>query len=365
MATRILISELDSPAQAARFAAHGTHAALAEFTGMLRVGMLVSSTVLVTDAMLLDGEFFITIGPDGLLRELGTTPARFPLVVTGTAATLRDGLRNRIENPAFQWSLPGVDGESGAAASVRHAWDQWLRYEETGVLRYERQTSASAPIRLGGYPDIPSDVVERIRSIGLDQERYRSQAWAMIDQLDLTGEHRDAVRAWWTDAYLRMIAENAEADWVSFDTDTALPLALRPRDVSLPLSLSLLDWARESTAATIGVAWDASGRQRQRLHEKPTWPRMRDLAFAVTRVASAESRRGVLFGSAAKVAIALVVVGLALPGLEIGSIDSPWTWIAFVGAIATTIPFDALLALLGLLQRDPRARLVLHRTETA
>ena len=72
-------------------------------------------------------------------------------------------------------------------------------------------------------------------------------------------------------------------------------------------------------------------------------------------------RRGVIFGSLIRLALALCVVALAIPGVGIGSLDNPWTWLAFVGVIATTVPWDALVALLGLLRRDPRATLMLHR----
>ena len=87
---------------------------------------------------------------------------------------------------------------------------------------------------------------------------------------------------------------------------------------------------------------------------------MRNLAFSASQVTAAPSRPGVLYGSYAKLAIALVLVALAVPGLDVGKIDSPLTWIAFVGVVATTVPFDSLAALVRLLAKEPRARLVLH-----
>ena len=362
-ASRILIAELDSPAQAQRFAAAGPEKAaraVTELTGMLRVGMLVSDSILVTDAMLLDGQYFVTLGPEGVLREVGGSQARYPLTVTGPHATLRDGLRARLEREEFQWSLPNV--HSGIVpADVQRSWDEWLRFVEAGLIRYEQQTASAAPLRTGTPPARTEDALARLHASGIGDMAYRSQAWSAIAELELDEAERVDVRTWWTDAYLRMIAENASADWISFDSDTERPLALRAQDIELPLSATVVEWARESTPATIAVAWDASADQRRRLHEKPTWSRMRDLSFAVTQASTAPSRWGVLIGSVMKIGIALVVIALALPGLEIGSIDSPWTWVAFVGAIATTLPFDSLWALKDLLRRDPRARLVLHR----
>lgn len=360
-ATRVLIAELDSPAQSDRFAQRGARTALTELTGMLRIGVLVSSRILVTDAMLLDGAYFVALGPEGVLRELGAAQGRYPLTITGVHASLREGLESRLADPAFRWSLTGVGGAGSVAPDVRRSWDDWLRVVESGVVQYEQQTGGKAPLRTGPPPVRTPESLMAVAGSGLAELRHRSSAWRVIDGLSLDAQEREDVRRWWNDAYSRMIAENAAADWVSFDAETLSALTARRQDVELPLSSALVEWARESTPATIAVAWDASHAQRRRLHARPTWARVRDLAFATTRVVSAPSRISVLLASVAKLAVALVVVALALPGLQIGSIDSPWTWIGFAGAIATTVPFDALWALRELLVRDPRARLVLHR----
>lgn len=362
--TRILIAELDSPAQAARFARNSdARTPISELTGMLRIGTLVSDQVLITDAMLFDGEYFVRLGPEGVLRELGATQARFPITITGAHESLRQGLDARLGNPDFRWSLPSVDSAE-VPRDVRHAWDEWLRYNDLGIVQYEQQEQIDTPLRAGAPPARTANELAELAALSLGDERYRSVAWTTIDTLE-DEVRREKVRRWWNDAYLRMIAENARADWVTFESDDESPMELRADDTELPVSTELLTWARDASPATIALAGDASHRQRVRLHAKPSWARMRDLSFAVTQVAVVQTRHSVLIGSVAKIAIALVVVALALPGLQIGAIDSPWTWVAFAGAIATTVPFDALGALLRLLRRDPRTRLVLHRRATA
>ncbi|MBS0025618.1 hypothetical protein [Microbacterium paraoxydans] len=361
-AARVLIAELDSPAQAALFdGASDVREAITELTGMLRIGMLVSSEILVTDAMLLDGAYFMALGPDGVMSELGATPGRYPLTITGVHPTLREGLEVRLANDGFRWSLPALRGVSEAPPQIRHVWEEWLRFVESGIIRYEQQAGGDAPLRTGSPPAPSPEALSVIAEARLDEVRYRSIAWQRIDALPLGEADRAAVRRWWGDAYLRMIAENAGADWVTFGADSDGHLARAAHDVELPLSTALVDWARDSTPATIAVAWDASRRQRHRLRERPSWSRMRGLAFAATQVTAAPSRGSVLLTSIAKLVIALCVVALAVPGLGIGSVDNVWTWVAFVGAIATTVPFESLGALRELLAKDPRARFVLHR----
>ena len=361
VANRVLIAELDSPAQARRFAESGTRQAIVELTGMLRVGMLVSSTVLVTDAMLLDGAYFIALGPEGVLSELGTGQARYPLTITGRYPSLREGLEKRVENEEFVWSFPGAGGGDDVPRHVRRSWDEWLRFVESGIIRYEQQGAESAPLRIGPAPVRSVQDLETIKDCGLGGVRHRSEAWRILDSLPLSTSAVEEVRRWWNDAYLRMIAENAGADWIGFEADSRVNLAIGSEDVELPLSSGLLEWARNSTPATIAVAWDASHAQRDALRRRPDWRRMRNLAFTASQVATGSTRPAVLWSSYGKLAIAVVALALAAPGLRIDSIDSPLTWLAFVGAIATTVPYDSLAALWRLKERDPRTRLVLHR----
>lgn len=360
-ASRVLIAELDSPAQHDRFATREARDAIAELSGMLRIGMLISGDVLVTDAMILDGSYFITLGPEGILRELGASSSRYPLVITGPHDSLRAGLDARRADEGFRWSLPQIDDARQVSVDVSRAWDDWIRLTEQGVIRYEKQSGMQTPVRLGELPQHLVGIREQILDSGVASIRRRSEAFAVIEGRPWSEDTKAAVRRWWNDAYLRMIAENASADWVSFESEASHAPLARSGDAEIPLSAGLVGWARRSTAATIAVAWDTTGTQRAALHRRPTAGRMRNLAFAATQTTSAPSRPGVLAGSSLKLVAAFAVIVLALPFFDIGSAANPWTWVAFAGAIATTVPFDSLRALLGLLEPDPLVRLVLHR----
>ncbi|WP_311243188.1 hypothetical protein [Microbacterium sp. WCS2018Hpa-23] len=359
-ASRMLISELDSPAQRDRFTGDARQA-ITELTGMLRIAMLISGEVLVTDAMLLDGEYFMTLGPAGVLRELGGSQSRYPLVVTGRHDSLRAGLDARLADHDFLWSLRRPPAGDDIPADVRQTWDDWLRYVDQGLIRYERQDGPLAPMPIGAARVPTPDHLQQLRDANLGEIRRRSTALAVIDALPWNDADRDGVRRWWNDAYLRLIAESAAADWVSFESRAKHAPIRRTGDVDLEVSAALMTWARESNPTTIAVAWDATARQRDDLQAKPTRWRMRNLAFSATQVSSAPSRPGILLGSALKLFAAAAVVALALPVLQIGGADNPWTWVAFAAAIATTVPFDALKALIALIKPDRRVILVLHR----
>lgn len=358
--SRILISELDSPAQRIRFDERGPRQAIIDISGMLRVGMLISRTVLLTDAMLLDGTYFTTLGPDRVLRELGGSEARYPLIITGTAATLQEGLDQRLRTPGFLWSLQGVEHDKPVPAAIREAWDQWIRYVDSGIIRYEQQKSSVPTMRLDSPPFEHSANADLIGKLAL--EPFRSRAWKTIDAAHLEPGDEKKILAWWNSGYLRMIAENAAADWVTFEGSSSIPAATRTGEIQLPTRL--LEWAQTASASTVAVAWDSSRKQRERLRSNPSWARIRDLAYTATQVGAIVSRRSVLLDAGFKVLIAAVAILVAIPGLELSSIDHPLTWALFLGVVISTLPYDSLAALIGLLKRDSRTALILHQRES-
>lgn len=357
-ASRILIAELDSPAQNARFEHRGSRQAIIELTAMLRIGMLVSQSVLVTDAMLIDGAYFVTLGPDRVLRELGASESRYPLVITGTAASLRQSLQNRLDNPAFIWSLAVLRDGKQIPDAVRDSWNQWIRYVDDGIIRYVQQTAPAGHLPLGDPPFEHHATLELINELKV--ERIRSTAWALIDR-SLPPVGRETVRDWWNSGYLQMIARNAEADWVTFESGTSISPEGRRGEIQL--SRRLIEWARTASSATVALAWDSSRHQREQLHARPSWGHMRNLAYIVTQTGAASSRNSVLLDAAFKLLIAVVAILIAVPGIEFGIIDYPLTWMIFLGVIISTIPYESLFALLRLLKRDARTSLVLHRRE--
>ena len=322
---------------------------------MLRIGVLVSERVLVTDAMLLDGRYFVELGPDRVLSELGRGVGDFPLVVTGRYPTLREGLAARLEDPGFRWSLPLADGER--AHRYMTAWEPWLRMVEAGLIGYEPQPASEAAVEFEAPGFIPSgaeDLVEKLRVTA-----GRSRARRIIARSELEQRELDLVTTWWNGQYLRLLARNAQADWLSFDTSAR---NVQPGEVVLPIPSVLLQWAKDCPPAAIALACSATPKERQKLHAQPTGAKTRSLAYAATRVGSVPSRTRILRESAAKLAVASVLIVLGLPIWKFDALDNPWTWVAFAGLAIGTLPFGALRDLVGAMRRDATAQLVIHHT---
>lgn len=172
-ANRILIAEMDSIAQRARYDTKDHHVATTELSGMLRIGRLVSEHILLTDAMVLDGSYFMRLGPEGVIRELGATEAQFPLTITGHYSSLREGLEVRLANADFVWSLENFRQGHEAPSSITNTWQQWLDYVERGIVRYEQQN---------GQFILPAGARYPLKHAGADQLQ------ATLDQT--TGQRR-------------------------------------------------------------------------------------------------------------------------------------------------------------------------------
>ena len=81
---------------------------------------------------------------------------------------------------------------------------------------------------------------------------------------------------------------------------------------------------------------------------------------------SVPSRTRIIRESAAKLAVALLLIVLGLPIWKFDALDNPWTWVAFAGLAIGTLPFGALRDLVGATRRDATAQLVIHHaTEPA
>lgn len=354
-AHRILIAELDSVSQRERYLEKGHEAATADFTQMLRVGRLVADTVLVTDAMLLDGTYFMRLGPEGVMRALGASDVRFPLTITGPALTLEEGLAHRRSRPGFRWSLLDIADPAHVPDRVERVWHEWLSFADRGLMVYLPQRQSFVVPLLAAPPPVDEDLAASIEV--LRTTTLRSEAWQAIDSMAVGVSDAAALRAWWNAGYLRAIAENARADWLSFDgARGSAPTSGTP----LQLPERLLTWARDATSASIALAWDATRRQRAALRKKQTWSAMRSLAYSATQVAELPSRRRVLIASVLAVLLATALVLVALPGLQTSALDNPFTWVVFALVALSTIPYSSIRALVGLLKPDARATLILQ-----
>ena len=133
---RLLIAEFDSQAQAHVFAAApDPRAAISELTQRLRVGTIVASRVVLTDAMVLDGSYFLTLGPEGVIRELGASVAELPLLVVGRARSLTEALEHRRSRPDHLWASAGLvaSREWDPPENVLRSWERWTDAAASGV----------------------------------------------------------------------------------------------------------------------------------------------------------------------------------------------------------------------------------------
>lgn len=82
---RILATNFDSLHQADLWLSHGAEAASEIMIAMLRTSLLLGIQLTIDRNQLLDGVFFLALGPEGVARELGLPPtASLPIIMTGS-----------------------------------------------------------------------------------------------------------------------------------------------------------------------------------------------------------------------------------------------------------------------------------------
>ncbi len=363
---RLLIAEFDSPAQARSFDDRDPAVALRELTQRLRVGMIVAESVVVTDAMVLDGAYFLALGPSGVLRDLGLSTVQLPLLITGRAISLAQALEDRRADPEHLWASAGFVPSRRwyPPESVLRVWDEWIDAEERGLLRYEQQEiSSSTVMRFGDLPTL--SVSGTAFAARLRRTAKRSVAENMLRLSVLTHEERAVLRDWWSDAYMRLIAENARADWLSFRGSHASRPEERQGAVMLALPERLKTWAEMATPAAVAEARGCTTALRKRLVEHPRQSSVRSLAYVAMAQAPRPRRRNVVIASSVRVLVAAILIVFALPFLPWLASDGPFAWIVFAIVAATTIPYGAMRDIALLMVREPHAVLVLHRENSA
>lgn len=359
-AHRVLIAEMDSIAQRARYDAKDHHVATTELSGMLRIGRLVSEHILLTDVMVLDGCYFMRLGPEGVIRELGATEAQFPLTITGHYPSLGEGLSARLANADFAWSLDNVHRGREVPTSVTNTWQQWLDYVERGIVRYEQQTGQFALPAGAAYP-LEHEGAEALQA-ALEQTLGRGAAFTTINGA-LEGEpERERIRDWWNVRYLDGISRVTGADWLSFEPADE-PSRRMGENEQIRLPERLRTWAESNGSATISLAWDHTVKQRAALHRKPSQTALRALTFSAMQVSQAPTRTGVLTDATLKIFIALAVITAEIIGLQITDALPFLSASALTILVLSTFPFGSLSTLLSNLKPDRHSLLLLSRNK--
>lgn len=235
------------------------------FAGVLRTADLLSETIVLTDAQLLDGIFFQSLGVERVLDLLGRSDVQDPpITVIGRGVSLEESLRAiAVSGDAlsgFEYSTLQVlgvsptdlaalgDGRRVAQAPPGHvaqvlgevlgaatgtpagheyctelarSWQGWVRAEHLGLIRYER-FSPPAPgafaeaIEVWEAPPVAAAAEPLLAELRATPRR--SDARRLMDDAVTAGqishERREVVEAWWERAYADFLAANNGADWI-------------------------------------------------------------------------------------------------------------------------------------------------------
>ncbi|MEO6200896.1 MAG: hypothetical protein ABIX44_07020 [Cryobacterium sp.] len=366
---RALIDELDSLQQARAYSGKGgitQTIAEAQILGMIRTGVLLSEHVLITDSMLLDGVFFLSIGPTELAARLGRTGLPLPLILSTRSASLRAALEAKQNNPQFIWQLR-EHGFLGAGESdfawppprVQQAWSAWIEASERGLLPHDTehvqhpkafdtaiQTAflAYAGRREfeGPAADLVASAANQTRRSGFQLE-YDSALAQSTQPADV-----EAVGTWWNDAYLDAVAHVTNADWMRFGPRTAHDQPGKERGNAsrrrFHFSGSIVDTLTAAPPAVFASLHYAVSPQRARLAKRPSQSAVNGVGYAVRQHLTIPSRRGVVTSSGIRFLLAAIAFAVGLP-----FVPERWDWVdtAWILALVTlaSLPWDQLLTI--------------------
>jgi hypothetical protein len=231
--------------------------------GRLRFDTLLSQRLVITDAMLLDGEYFLNLGPDKILRDLRRCDDDDPIEIVARAERLDDALVGFVKGDeslkGFSFSaiqdskkrkevtselkkipsknvrkwqdipqvLTSLGVDSVDVAVVEASWSKWIEAQNQGLLRVakwdagkwnlgaqlggaekikERLQTEAGKMTLGGVcriRDSRSDV-----DVLLDSAKKRAKNERPANELD----DLVAIEAWYHRGYRKALAVQHGAD---------------------------------------------------------------------------------------------------------------------------------------------------------
>ncbi len=371
---RILIAELDSMAQRARFDSRPDATALRELTGMVRTAYLLSDRIVVTDAMLLDGIYFMHMTPDRIAVALGVAPYELPMTVLSGFSRLGDALDAKRSARDQIWQTGDRVEVPGWPERVVEAQRQWIESAEAGVFDIEpfadsgEDRAGSGFVRSVPDPDwvaaLPAGPAALLAQALAAPSRsvFETAHDASVAALEVGGASGEraalgAVADWWRGAYLDEVAERNGVDWIRFDAAADHAVA-NDADVSgqgrrhFLLAGSVVDHVREMPPGAFGAARYAARESRAAFMERQTPRRLRGLAFSVVAGLTAPRRGRVLAASASRLVLAVAVVVVSLPFLPSTLWGMEMAWLAFGAAVVATVPWQDLMTIVTL--TDPR-----------
>lgn len=365
-----MVYELDSVVQSSRWEAAESDAEFEqEVLGHIRASLLLSGHLLITHAMVLDGAFFIRFPPRRIAAALGMAEMPLPITVVSPYASLQDALMTMLSDPQFAWQLQATEpGSEWPYDHVRSAWDQWLEAERTGYIQFVKPALA-VPRAEGFVSDEPAaSFTNALTHIGQDflnfarQQGGRTRVWReflRLRHVNQDSEHIESVELaweWWNFHYLREIARQNAATWITFTkgtrysgTEDAEP------GTQLHIPEVLLDDASSYPPPRFGLAYHRSQDSRETFLVDPTPARLRTLSYSATAEATPATPTHVrrlamirLLGFAFAVLFALLPLGLWSALIAGLGLNSPHTVLEVLGLVGVGLlsvylsswPFD-------------------------
>lgn len=390
------------------------------FAGVLRTADLLSDVILVTDTQLLDGLFFLGLGPAGVHRLLGRDALdEPPVAVLGRRHNLEESLRaiavgtgnrftgfeysvlsplgadperlrcelDRVEVASVADAPPGevatalaeallksLDKPDMAArrhlALLARRWNDWFAAEREGLVRFERFEADDdgmwqqvvqdwgAPSVIGRSPAWAALWDE------LSTTAVRSQARAVIRRSEAAGA-RDAnlLLEWWDQLYTDLIARRHNADWLDIGSPAPARNSQKVRGVP-PRRATLRGEAPQILATMPTARYSVLLYESRRVLDQ--WRRERSqaacdkIAYAVAiagdDVDPARQRRKLLAWLSVPVIGAIIVFGL-----ELVQVPRAALWLGPLLVLMVTVMSDAVVGLAPLWElRRARLRSVIH-----
>lgn len=343
MGESVLVFGLDSMEQARVFRAHPAPVAACDaLVGQIRAALLFNETVLLTDAMVLDGELFRRLDPHAMAAALGVEPHRLPFAVRATHDDLEGALRAKLRDGEFRWQCarptPGLEAAARVRAwleAARRGWFTVTPYRAGGIPALALPSAPEALTR--SLPDHAAQLLDLIR----EQDR-RSVAERLIgdfhadapDVRSMRGVRR--VADWYHAAYLEAVAVQNSARW--FAVTGAPPRRRDRRYVAVPPSLMTFC---ETQPPAVYAAARASTRELGRPAHGV--PKVASTAFGALAARHAQPALGrVIVGLSARVVLAVATIVAAVLGWATDSDTLLIALGAFALLIASSVPWGEL-----------------------
>ncbi len=357
--SRVLLLDLDSVKQSERLGpliqhdSAGLKQAICDIMGMIRTALLVSDELLITDSMLLDGIFFALHSPTELAIALDVPIKELPMTFVCEGGSLSNSLKSKRSRPDFEWQL---DKYGLTPQEMERHWNAWLEFEQTLSFEGYRKSFRLPEPDPRWLNSLPPCARRRWDEMFAVTERSKINKLKAAYDSEESDDEEDTGSLFecWGQAYLAAMADSLEANWLMFDVpEAARKMYLDPAHESrrqLGLSTDLVTLASQMTPSVFGTVRYQTRTLRERLGERPSGSRMRNLTFGIKSPLSQPGRIQVLVSSVTKILIAVLAVAVAFP-VE-GAVPTNVIWIGFLATALSTIPWESVKPLLSALKPE-------------